>query len=84
MVSHPPKFFIENIYENVRNNVDLTSLKSVNFEKLGREEKNLVEEAVYVMMSKFKNTPLGFDNTLPKGLLEIMEQKWYYCLNLEK
>ena len=36
------------------------------------------------MMAKFKNTPLELDNTLPKELYSIVENKWHYCLNIEK
>ena len=74
----------ENICENVKNNASFLGLKNVDFKKHGREENNLVEESIYAMMSKFKNTPLEFDNTLPKGLYDFVEQKWPYCLNLEK
>lgn len=42
VVSHPPKSDLENSCENIRNNADLTELKSINFENLGREEKNLI------------------------------------------
>ena len=73
MISQKPLFDLENICENVRNNADLSSLKNIDFEKLGREEKNLVKEAVYAIMSKFMNTPLKFDKTLPKGLYDIIE-----------
>ena len=38
VVSHTPKSNLENIYDNVKNNADLIGLKSINFEKLGREE----------------------------------------------
>ena len=44
MVIYPPKFDLENICENIRNNAYLTGLKSINFGKLEREEKNHVEE----------------------------------------
>ena len=84
MVSHTPKYDLENICENVRYNVDLTNLKNVDFGKLGREEKNLIEESIYAMMSKFNNTPLEFNNTMPKDLYIIVENKWHYCLNMEK
>ena len=84
VVSHTPLSGLKNICENVKNNADLSRLKNIDFEKLGREEKNLVEESVYEMMSKFKNTPLELDNTMPKSLYDIIEQKWNYCLNLEK
>ena len=35
-------------------------------------------------MSKFKNTLLELDNTMPKILYDIIEQKFHYFLNLEK
>ena len=73
MVSHTPQSDLENICENVKNNVDLSGLKNIDFDKLGREEKNLVEELIYAVMSKFKNTPLELDNTMPKSLYDIIE-----------
>ena len=73
MVSHTPQSNLENICENVKNNADLSSLKNIDFDKLGREEKNLVEELIYVVMSKFKNTLLELDNTMPKILYDIIE-----------
>ena len=36
------------------------------------------------MMAKFKTTPLELDNTMPKELYSLIENKWHYCLNLEK
>ena len=84
MISHTPKSNLENIFHNVENNANLIGLKSINFEKLGREEENQVEESIYAMMSKFKNTPLKLDNTIPKELYTIVENTWHYCLNLEK
>ena len=44
----------------------------------------MVEESIYTMMAKFKNTPLELDNTMPKELYSIVENKWHYCLNMEK
>ena len=73
MVGHTPQSNLENICENVRNNIDLSGLKNIDFEKLSREEKNLVEEFIYAMMSKFKNTPLELGNTMPKGLYDMIE-----------
>ena len=35
-------------------------------------------------MAKFKNTPLELDNSIPKDLYSIIENKWHYCLNMEK
>ena len=43
-----------------------------------------MEEALYSMMSKFKNTPLEFSNSIPKSLYDIVEKKWHYYLNLER
>ena len=75
---------MKNICENVRDNADLTRLKNIDFGKLGREDQNMLEESIYAMMEKFKNTPLELDNTMPKELYTIFEKKWHYCLNLEK
>ena len=36
------------------------------------------------MMAKFKTTPLELDNSMPKELSSIVENKWHYCLNMEK
>lgn len=44
----------------------------------------MIEESVYAMMEKFKNTPLEFDNTMPKDLYSIVKNKWHYCLHMEK
>ena len=84
MVSHNTLSDHENLCATIKRNADLSSLKHIDFDKLGREEKNQVEEALYAMMSKFKNTPLEFSNTIPKGLYDIVEQKWHYYLNFEK
>ena len=44
----------------------------------------MIEELVYAMMEKFKNTPLELENIIPKYLYSIFENKWHYCLNMEK
>ena len=36
------------------------------------------------MMAEYKNTPLELDNIMPKELYEIVENKWHYCLQMEK
>ena len=84
MVSYAPKSDLENICDNVRDNADLTRLKKFDCGKLGREDHNMLEESVYSMIEKFKNNPLELDNTMPKELYTIVENKWHYCLNLEK
>ena len=43
----------------------------------------MVEESIYTMMAKFKTTPLELDNSIPKYLYSIIENKWHYCLNME-
>lgn len=75
---------MENICDNIRDNADLSRLKGIDFNKLSREEQNIVEELVYTMMEKFKNTSLELDNTMPKELYSIVENKCHYCLNMEK
>lgn len=59
-------------------------MKSIDFNKLSREEKNRIEESVHAMMAEFKCTPLELDNTMPKELYKIIENKWHYCLKMEK
>ena len=75
---------MENVCNNIRDNADLTGLKSIDFTKLSREEQNTVEESIYTMMAKFKTTPLELDNSMPKELSSIVENKWHYCPNMEK
>lgn len=84
MVSHAPKSGLENICDNVRDNADFSGLKNIELNKLGRVDQNKVEELVYDMMAKFKNTPLELDNAMPKDLYTIVEKKWHYCLKMEK
>ena len=43
VVSHKPRSDLENLYEHVKNNAHLFGLKHIDFEKLGKEEKHLVE-----------------------------------------
>ena len=38
VVSHPPKFDIDKIYDNIKENVDISELKNINFGKLTKEE----------------------------------------------
>lgn len=84
MGSHAPKSDIDNICDNVRNNVDFSELKNIEFKKLSRVDQNKIEESMYAMMAEFKNTPLELDNTMPKELYTIVENKWHYCLKIEK
>ena len=84
VVSHTTKSDLENICDNIRDNVDLYGFKSIDFNKLNREEQNMVEEPVYTMMENFNNTLLELDNSMPKELYSIVENKWHYSLNMEK
>ena len=84
MVSHTPKSELEIICDNVKENADLSDLKGIEFNKLSREQQNMVKESIYTMMAKFKTTPLELANTMPKELYSIVENKWHYCLNMEK
>ena len=84
VVSHTPKSNLQNICDNVRDNADFSCLKGLDFNKLSKEEQNMVEESIYTMMAKFKNTPLELDDSMPKELYSIVENRWHYCLNMEK
>ena len=75
VVSHAPKSDLENISDNVKDNANLIRLKNIEFNKLDREDQNMLEESVYSMMEKFMNTPLELDNTMPKELYVIVETK---------
>ena len=75
VVSHNPLSDLENLCENVKSNVDLSSFRHIYFDKLGKEEKHQVEEELYAMMSNFKNTPLEFSNSVPKNTYGIVEKK---------
>lgn len=83
MVIHPPKSAIDKLCENIRN-MNLNDLKTLNFNKPSKEEQNKIEELVYAMMAKYKNTPLELDSTMPKELYKIVENKWHFCLQIEK
>lgn len=82
MVSHPPRSTIDRICENIKN-TNFFELKNIESNKLDREEQNMVEESIYAMMAEFKNTSLELDNTMPKEVYEIVENKWHYCLKME-
>ena len=84
VVSHPPKFYIDKICDNIKEKEDMFELKNIEFGKLTKEEQNKVEESIYAMMEKFKTTPLELDSTMPKELYSLIENKWHYCLNVEK
>ena len=59
-------------------------MKKIDFNKFTKEEQNRIEESVYAMMVQFKYTPLELDGQLPKELSQIVEDKWYFCLRMEK
>ena len=75
MVRGSTKSKLENVCNNIRDNADLTGLKTIDFNKFSREEQNIVEESIYTMMAKFKTTPLELENTMPKELSSIIENK---------
>ena len=79
-----PKSKVDIICDNIIENVDMSRLRDINFDKLSKDEQNRIEESIYEMMEKFKKTPLELDNSMPKELNSLIENKWHYCLNLEK
>ena len=84
VVSYPIKSKVDKICDNISDNVDILEIKSIDFGKLTKEEKNHIEESISSMMARFKTTPLELDSTMPKELYSLIENKWHYCLNLEK
>lgn len=36
------------------------------------------------MVAKFKTTPLELDNSMPKELTSFVQNKWHYCLKMDK
>ena len=84
VISHPTKSKVDILCDNIKDSADLSKLKDINFGKLSKEGKNRIEESIYEMMEKFKKTPLELDNSMPKELNSLIENKWHYFLNLEK
>lgn len=83
MVIHPTKSSIDKLCVNIRKE-NLNGLKTGDFNKLNKEEKNKIEESVYAMMAEYKHTPLDLDSTMPKELYNIVADKWHFCLQMEK
>lgn len=83
-MSHNSLLDLENLCKNVKNSSELSRFTHVDFDNFGKVEKNQVEEAIYAMMEKFRTTPLEIANLMPKSLYDIVEQKWHYCVNLER
>jgi hypothetical protein len=75
---------IDNVCANLEKNADLNELKNIDFVKLSKEEQNKIENSIYAMMINFKMTTLELDNSIPKELYSLVENKWHYCLNVEK
>ena len=83
-LSNPPKSKVDIICNDIIENANISRLKDINFDELSREEKNRIEESIYEMMEKFKKTPLELDTSMPKELNSLIENKWHYCLELER
>ena len=62
----------------------MSKLRDMSFDKLSKAKQNRIEESIYEMMAKFKKTPLELDNSMAKELNSLIENKWHYCLTLEK
>ena len=84
VVIHPPKSKVDILCDNIKDNVDMSKLRDINFGKLSKEEQNWIEESIYEMMAKFKLTPLELDNTMPRELSSLVENKWHYFLEMER
>ena len=79
MVSHNTSSNIDNFFDCIRNNIDLSGFQHIDFDKLGNGDKNNIEEAIYDMMATFK-TPLEIANPIPKSLYERVEKKWKFSM----
>ena len=55
MVSHNPSFDIDKLYQNTTINVDLSGFIHIDFDKIGSEDKNKVEEAIHNIMETIKS-----------------------------
>ena len=84
VVSNPPKSKVDILCTDIVEHADMSRLKDINFDELSREEKKRIEESIYEMMAKFKLTPLELDNTMPKEISSLIENKWHYCLDMER
>ena len=73
VVSHPPKFEVDILCDNIKDNANLSKLKNINCGKLSKKEKNKIEESIYEMMEKFKKNPLELDNSMHKDLNSLIE-----------
>ena len=84
MVRRSTSSKLEIICNNIRDNADLSGLTTIEFNKLSNEQQSIVEESIYTMMEKFKTTPLELDDSIPKELSSLIENKWHYCLKMER
>ena len=84
MVSNPPKSKVDIICSNIVENANMSKPRDISFDKLSKDEQSRIEESIYEMMVKFKKTPLELDNSMPKELNSLIENKWHCCLTLEK
>ena len=84
VVIHNHSSNIENLYDNIKNYVELSGFLHVDFDKLGSGDKNNIEEAFYDMMTTFKTTTLEISQSITKILYERVEKKWKSSLTSEK
>ena len=84
MVSHNLSFDIDNLCENVKTNANLSNFSHIDFDKLGSEDKNNIEEDIYDMMATFKTTPLDIANLFLKLYMRELRKKWKFHLGTKK
>ena len=80
VVSHKPKSAIDIFCEKIRNDVVFSGFKKLHYEKLDKEDKVKIEEAMYDMMSTLKITLLEISGTIPRRLCTMIEQKESHCI----
>ena len=84
LVRHSTSSKLESICNNIRDNVDFSGLKTIEFNKLSNEQQSTMEESIYTMMEKYKTTPLELDDSIPKELSSLIDNKWHYYLKMER
>lgn len=66
---------LENVCNNIRDYADFSGLTTIEFNELSKEKQRTIEESIYTMMEKFKTTPLELDDSIPKELSSLIENK---------
>lgn len=75
---------IDEVCDNLRNTVGLLGFHFIKYDKLSREDKVKVEEAVIDMMTNFKYISIEIGKRIPKELYNNIDNKWKNALKTER